>query len=73
MKLNINFFVRLLSLSLFILCAMHFIYTWIYFFINPFVCDKLIGFTWLGIFVNLIEILYSIWFCEYYNSCTKGE
>ena len=74
MKLNKRIFlVRTLSLALFVITAFHFIATWLYFFINPFVSDYLAGFTWLGILVNLVELFYCIWFCEYFNENKKGE
>ena len=61
------FIVRLLLLSLFIVTALHFIFTWIYIIINPFIQENLVSFTWLGLLINVIELFYAIWFIEYYE------
>ena len=73
MKLNKRNFVNVLSFSIFIVCAFHFIATWLYFFINPFISEKLIGFTWLGILINVVELFYCIWFYEYFNTYEEGK
>ncbi len=65
--------VRLLLLAVFVTCALHLIITFIHFIINPFIDNYLIGFTWLGFLISIIELLYCIWFCEYYYENSKGE
>lgn len=59
--------IRMFLLSLFIVTSLHFILTWIYMIINPFIQEYLVSFTWLGIFINVIELFYAIWFIEYYE------
>ena len=66
-------FIRILLLAIFVLCAFHFIATWLYFLVNPFIDSRLIGFTWLGFFVNLFELFYCIWFSEYFYENMGGE
>lgn len=61
------FMIRMLLLSLFIVSVLHFILTWVYMIINPFISGNLISFTWLGIFINVIELFYAIWFIDYYE------
>lgn len=61
------FIARLLLLSLFIVTSLHFILTWLYIIINPFIQENLVGFTWLGLIINVIELFYAIWFIEYYE------
>ena len=59
--------VRMLLLSMFIVSAIHFIFTWIYIIINPFIQEYLVSFTWLGLLINVIELFYVIWFIEYFE------
>ena len=61
------FIVRTLLLSLFIVLSLHFILTWIYMIINPFIQNHLASFTWLGLFINVIELFYAIWFIDYFE------
>ncbi len=61
------FIIRLLLLSLFIVSALHFIVTWIYMIINPFIQEYLVSFTWLGLLINAIELFYAIWFIDYFE------
>ena len=44
---------RMLLLSLFIVSSIHFIFTWIYMIINPFIQEYLVSFTWLGLSMNV--------------------
>lgn len=67
LKSNYLFVIRLLLLSLFIVSALHFILTWIYMIINPFIQEYLVSFTWLGLLINVIELFYAIWFIEYFE------
>lgn len=62
---------RVVLLAIFILCGLHFINTWLYFFINPYIDEKLIGFTWLGLAVNFLELSYCLWFGDYYVENAK--
>lgn len=73
MKFNKKYFINVISFALFVVCAFHFIATWLYFFINPFVSEHLMGFSWIGILINLVELFYCIWFYEYYNQTVNGE
>lgn len=59
--------IRMFLLSLFIVSSLHFILTWIYMIINPFIQEHLVSFTWLGILINVIELFYAIWFIEYFE------
>jgi hypothetical protein len=58
---------RMLLLSLFIVSSIHFIFTWIYMIINPFIQEYLVSFTWLGLSMNVFELFYVIWFIEYFE------
>lgn len=58
---------RMLLLSLFIVSSIHFIFTWIYMIINPFIQEYLVSFTWLGLSMNIFELFYVIWFIEYFE------
>ena len=64
---------RVILLAFFILCSLHFINTWLYFLVNPFIDEKLIGFTWLGLAVNFLELSYCLWFIDYYVENTKEK
>lgn len=67
LKNKYTFFIRFLLLSLFIVSTLHFISTWIYMFINPFIEEHLVSFTYLGLLINIVELFYVIWFAEYYE------
>lgn len=67
LKKKYMYIVRFLLLSLFIVSALHFIITWLYMIINPFIQDYLVSFTWNGLFINVIELFYAIWFIEYFE------
>lgn len=58
---------RMLLLSLFIVSSIHFIFTWIYMIINPFIQEYLVSFTWLDLSMNVFELFYVIWFIEYFE------
>ena len=64
---------RIILMTFFILCSLHFINTWLYFIVNPFIDEKLISFTWLGLAVNFLELSYCIWFIEYYIENSKEK
>lgn len=67
LKSKYLFIVRSLLLSMFIVSSLHFIITWIYMIINPFIQKYLVSFTWIGLFINVIELFYAIWFIDYYE------
>lgn len=66
-----TFLTRLLLLALFIVLSLDFISSWIYVFIIPLFTKTTIGFTYFGLFVNIIEFFYILWFIEYYQDKRK--
>lgn len=67
LKKKYLYIARTLLLSLFIVSTLHFIITWLYMIINPFIQDYLVSFTWIGLFINVIELFYTIWFIDYFE------
>lgn len=65
--------IRLMLLSIFVVCSLDFITTWIYLIVGPLIHGKLVGFTWIGLLINVIELFYTIWFIEYYEEAIKSE
>lgn len=65
--------IRLMLLSIFVVCSLDFITTWIYLIVGPLIHRKLVGFTWIGLLINVIELFYTIWFIEYYEEVIKSE
>lgn len=65
--------IRLMLLSIFVVCSLDFITTWIYLIVGPLIHGKLVGFTWIGLLINVIELFYTIWFIEYYEEVIKSE
>lgn len=59
--------IRLMLLSIFVVCSLDFITTWIYLIIGPLIYGKLVGFTWIGLLINVIELFYTIWFIDYFE------
>lgn len=65
--------IRLMLLSIFVVCSLDFITTWIYLIVGPLIHGKLVGFTWIGLLINVIELFYTICFIEYYEEVIKSE
>lgn len=70
-KINLKkkylYMIRALLLSFFVVSILHFIISWLYMIINPFIQDYLVSFTWNGLFINVIELFYTIWFIDYFK------
>ena len=65
--------IRLMLLSIFVVCSLDFITTWIYLIVGPLIHGKLVGFTWIGLLINVIELFYTIWFIDYFEEVIKSE
>ena len=65
--------IRLLLLSIFIVCALDFIASWIYVLIISTISGKATGFTMLGLLINVVELFYTVWFIEYFEEVINSE